>query len=61
MTYLKVPNQHRRARIYGVENVIFDETMCETMSQEQFFSNAMQTSDFLYLFYGKNLKIKILL
>lgn len=61
----KSAERYRRARRYEAANVLFDEKMCATMSQERFLSNDANKQrliyTFLYLFYKKSLKMKILL
>jgi len=51
---------YQRAIRYGAAKVLFDVTLCITMFKSNSFSMIL-TNNVLYFFYGKRLKIKILL
>lgn len=55
----KSAERYRRAKRYGVANVLFDETMCATMSQKQFLSNDANKQRLISMYFmGKTRKRK---
>lgn len=49
----KSAERYRRARRYEAANVLFDETMCVTMSQEQFLSNDANKQRLIFILQEK--------